>query len=387
MYALKHTIRKKLGGDADVSVWKKRLNLFLSKNWVVLIAVITAVITCFFVPPDKEYLKYPSYKTLLCLLSLMLVLRGVKDSKFFSMLSGKILDRISDRRAIVLTLVFLPSLVALFVTNDVATLTFVPFAIILLTLAESKDLIPRVILLQMMAVKLSGLLSPLGSAQNLFLIDYYDFDFLWFAQNLWPLAIAGYGLTFILCLSVGKGKIDTVTIGTHKLPKWHITAYFVMFVFILLAVFDVLPYYIVTPIIMALMLFLHPRSYKKANYSIIVMFLAFFIISGNFMRMPAVSNFLMSFLAGKEYPLSIAASQLLTNTPVALLFPRFSSDTVALMYGINVGKFGTSMLSNFIVYRLYRKYDEKHDFIWKLLGINFLFLALLGSVGALYLYL
>lgn len=375
------------GTSADASARKLKARAFLRKNWIVLIAVLAAVITCFFVPPDKEYLKYPSYKTLLCLLCLMLVLRGVKDSKFFSILSGKILDKISDRRAICMVLVFLPALFALFITNDVASLTFIPFAIILLIMADSKELIPKVILLQTMAVKLSGVLSPLGNAQNLFLIDYYHFDFFWFVKNLWPLAVAGYSLVFLLCFTIKRGKLEVLPIGEYKLPKLRVAVYFIMFVFILLSVFNILPYYIITPIIMVLMLIIHPRSYKKANYSIIVMFLAFFVISGNFLRIPAVSNFLTGFLDGREYWLAIAASQVLTNTPVALLFPRFSNNTAALMYGINVGKYGTSPLSNFMVFRLHRKYDDKHNFIYKLIGMNMLFLAVLGCVGALYLYL
>lgn len=133
----------------------------------------------------------------------------------------------------------------------------------MLSQAEANDLIPFVVIMQTMAVKLSGIVSPLGNAQNLFLIDYYDFDFFWFVKNLWPLALAGYGLTFIMCLFVKKGKLNPPPVGEYKLPKFELLIYFVMFVFIIISIFDVLPYYIVTPIILVVMLFVHPRSYKK----------------------------------------------------------------------------------------------------------------------------
>lgn len=383
----KRYLRADFGQEAAAVARKKRAKAFFVKNIVVIIAVICAVVTCVFVPPDKEYLKYPSYKTLLCLLCLMLVVRGLKDSKFFGIMSGKILDRISDRRAISMVLIFLPALFALFITNDIATLSFIPFAIVLLKMADSEELIPPVLLLQTMAVKLSGIISPLGNAQNLFLIDYYNFEFFWFIENLWPLAVAGYGLTFLLCFFIKKGKINVLPIGEHKVPHALTACYFTMFIFILLSIFDILPYYIITPIILVLMLIIHPRSYKKANYGVIVMFLAFFIISGNLLRMTSVGNVFTSVISGHECFAAIIASQLFTNSPVALIFPTFSTNTVSLMYGINIGKYGAAPLNNYMVYSLDRKYDIKHTFIWKLLGVNLLYLIVLTGVGAMYLYL
>lgn len=373
------------GTDAYLRLLKFK-NL-LKNNIIVIIAVLGAIITCFFVPPDKEYLNYVSYKTILCLLSLMLVVRGLKDCRFFGIMSGKILDKISDRRAIATVLIFLPAFFALFITNDIATITFIPFAIIMLSQAEANDLIPFVVIMQTMAVKLSGIVSPLGNAQNLFLIDYYDFDFFWFVKNLWPLALAGYGLTFIMCLFVKKGKLNPPPVGEYKLPKFELLIYFVMFVFIILSIFDVLPYYIVTPIILVVMLFVHPRSYKKANYGVIIMFTAFFVMSGNFLRMPSVNGFLTKIIAGNELWLSALASQLLTNNPVALVFPTFSKNTVSLMYGINIGKYGTAPLNNYMVMSLERKYDVKKHFVLKLLAVNFLYFLVLFGVAALVVYL
>ena len=234
---------RNLHDETDAYLRLLKFKKLLKNNIVVIIAVVGAAVTCFFVPPDAGYKDYISYKTVLCLLSLMLVVRGLKDSRFFGIMSGKILDRISDRRAISAVLVFLPAFFALFITNDIATITFIPFAIIMLSSADAYDLIPYVVILQTMAVKLSGIVSPLGNAQNLFLIDYYGFDFFWFIKNLWPLAITGYGLTFILCMLIKPGKLNPPPVGEYRLPKIRIAIYFIMFVFIIISVFDVLPYY------------------------------------------------------------------------------------------------------------------------------------------------
>lgn len=378
---------RNLHDETDAYLRLLKFKKLLKNNIVVIIAVVGAAVTCFFVPPDAGYKDYISYKTVLCLLSLMLVVRGLKDCRFFGIMSGKILDRISDRRAISAVLVFLPAFFALFITNDIATITFIPFAIIMLSSADAYDLIPYVVILQTMAVKLSGIVSPLGNAQNLFLIDYYGFDFFWFIKNLWPLAITGYGLTFILCMLIKPGKLNPPPVGEYRLPKIRIAIYFIMFVFIIISVFDVLPYYIVTPVIIGAMIFVHPRSFKKANYGVILMFIAFFIMSGNFMRMPKVNAFLTDVISGNELWLSVVASQLFTNNPVALVFPKFSSDTVGLMFGINVGKYGTAPLNNYMVMSLERKYDVKKYFVLKLLAMNFIYLLVLFGVSALCVYL
>lgn len=59
------------------------------------------------------------------------------------------------------------------------------------------------------------------------------------------------------------------------------------------------------------------------------MFTAFFVMSGNFLRMPSVNGFLTKIIAGNELWLSALASQLLTNNPVALVFPTFQKYRVA----------------------------------------------------------
>lgn len=46
---------------------KMGIAAFFKKNYVMLIAFLAAVITSFFVPPDREYLSYYDFKTLSCL--------------------------------------------------------------------------------------------------------------------------------------------------------------------------------------------------------------------------------------------------------------------------------------------------------------------------------
>ena len=54
------------------SVFSKII-MFIKKNPVLCIAFLAAVITCFFVPFDKEYLGYFDLKTLTCLFCVLAV--------------------------------------------------------------------------------------------------------------------------------------------------------------------------------------------------------------------------------------------------------------------------------------------------------------------------
>ena len=62
-----------------------------------------------------------------------------------------------------------PVFSSMFITNDVALLTFVPFAIYILKLSGRERLLIPVIALQTLAANLGSMLTPIGNPQNLYL--------------------------------------------------------------------------------------------------------------------------------------------------------------------------------------------------------------------------
>lgn len=56
---------------------------FIKREIVLSIAIVLTVITCFFVPVDKEYLNYFEMDTLLSLFSMLVVVTGLKKSNVF----------------------------------------------------------------------------------------------------------------------------------------------------------------------------------------------------------------------------------------------------------------------------------------------------------------
>ena len=62
---------------------------FFKTNFIFTVAVIAAIISCFFVPVDKEYLGYFEYKTLISLFCMLAVVAGLKNTNVFELISRK----------------------------------------------------------------------------------------------------------------------------------------------------------------------------------------------------------------------------------------------------------------------------------------------------------
>ena len=66
-------------------------------------------------------------------------------------------------------LVFLCFFTSMWITNDVALLTFVPFTVLVLRMTGLEQEMIPVIVLQTIAANLGSMLTPIGNPQNLFL--------------------------------------------------------------------------------------------------------------------------------------------------------------------------------------------------------------------------
>ena len=104
----------------------------------------------------------------------MAVVAGLKKCNVFKILAQRILGGSRSVTVLCLLLVLLPFFCAMFITNDVALLTFVPFAILVLRMAKRSDLIVPVVVLQTVAAILGSMSIPFGNAQNLYISSNYD---------------------------------------------------------------------------------------------------------------------------------------------------------------------------------------------------------------------
>lgn len=82
----------------------------------------------------------------------------------------------------------------------------------------------------------------------------------------------------------------------------------------------------------------------KVDYSLLLTFVGFFIFIGNIGRMPAFAAF-TKIIEGREVVTAVAASQVISNVPTALLLSGFTENVKALIVGTNLGGLGTLIAS------------------------------------------
>ena len=136
----------------------------------------------------------------------------------------------------------------------------------------------------------------------------------------------------------------------------------------LLGIFNLVPDLAVAAVILAALLFGNRKLLRTVDYALLGTFAAFFIFIGNLSTIPSFQNFLSGILAGHVVPVSVLASQVISNVPAALLLSGFTSDWSGLLIAISAasGTLIASMASLISYKQLAREFPEKKKryFLW-----------------------
>ena len=133
---------------------KEKLIAFFKKETILCISGVLAFVSAFIIPPDAGYIEYCDFKVLILLFCLMAVMGGFQQLGVFDRMANLLLARARKMRQLATTLVMLCFFSAMFVTNDVALITFVPFTIMLLERANLREKMIPIIVLQTIAANL-----------------------------------------------------------------------------------------------------------------------------------------------------------------------------------------------------------------------------------------
>lgn len=354
---------------------------FVKKEAVLCIAVLLAVISMFFVPPNVGYADYIDWDTLALLFSLMAVMKGFQRAGLFDYLANKLLKRANTSKKLMAVLVFAPFFLSMVVTNDVSLITFVPFALIVLKSAGLHRLILPTVVLQTLAANLGSMLTPIGNPQNLYLYNASGMSFGELVLTMLPyVALSGIGLLVAVLLfkssPVGEVEVQTELKGAFAL-SWPA----VFFVCALLGLFDVIPTIAVAAAVLLFLLVADRKTLAKIDYSLLGTFVALFIFIGNMGNIQAFRTFLSSVIEGNEVIVAVLASQVISNVPAALLLSGFSAEWPALVVGCNIGGLGTliASMASLISYKsIARECPERRGaYIVQFTIFNIIFLAAL----------
>ena len=361
----------------------KNLISFLKKEIVLTISGILAICSCFFVRPDVQYAGYIDWHTILILFCLMAVMAGLQDIGLFQYTGEELLKKIRSERGVVCVLVFLCFLSSMFITNDVALITFVPLALLILNMAKMEKSICYIITLMTIAANLGSMLTPIGNPQNLYLYSTSGLSLGSFLGLMLPYTILA-GLLLFICIFI-QFKSNNVPVELKSrdeaMNSKRIIYYGILFVICLLAVAKICPISILFGIILVAVIVDNRKLLLKIDYSLLLTFIFFFVFIGNMGRFPAFRDFLSSILEGRVTLVAVLSSQVISNVPAALLLSGFTNEWTSLIVGTNLGGLGTliaSMASLISYKQLAANYpNEKGKYLGLFTVLNIVFLIIL----------
>ena len=355
---------------------------FIRKNLVMVIALAAAVITCFFVPPDKAYLDYFDFKTLTCLFCVLAVVCALKNINFFYMLAQRIVRIFKNARMAVLALVYITFLGSMLIANDMALLTFLPLGLFVLSSTGKTRYMAFTFIMQNIAANLGGMLTPFGNPQNLYLYTKFNIPNGEFMSIMAPPFVLAVVLITLCCLIFVKAEPLQLPDQNMSVPAGRTAIYMALIALAIAIVFRGIPYWIGLIIIPVVLIFMDRQALKMVDYPLLFTFVFFFIFSGNMARIPAIRSIFSFLLEKNTFLFSVASCQVISNVPSAILLSQFTGNYRDLLLGVNIGGVGTliASLASLITFREYTKQNKGKTLYYVLLftAFNFAFLAILA---------
>lgn len=362
------------------------------KDPVLVVAIVLAIISCAAVPPDAAYAEYVDLRTIGMLFSLMTIMAGLSRLGVFRIACRHLLSAVRGPRRLALALTLLAFFSSMLITNDVALVTFVPFALLALRTLDSPRHACFTVVMMTIAANLGSMLTPIGNPQNLYLYSASHMRIGEFVLLMLPYAVAALVLLVGAIAFFGRipehakgtaargvgadspasssedgsadspatcGEADNAASATdaNETPQLASEAddpapsplralpWAALFVLALLSVAHILPYQAIVAATIAAALVADRRALLHVDYALLFTFIAFFVFVGNVGRIEVVSAALAQLIDGHELAVSVIASQVLSNVPAAILLSGFTSNFAALIVGTNLGGLGTLIAS------------------------------------------
>lgn len=379
---------------------------FIKKETILTVALLLAAVSMFLIPPSAAYMDYIDWNTIFLLFDLMAVVAGFQKLGVFSLIGSALLKKIHTSRQLAFILVFLPFFFSMLITNDVALITFVPFAMIVLRLSGIEQLLLPIVVLQTLAANLGSMLMPMGNPQNLYLYTLSGMALSDFIKLMFPLFSLSAVILFLAVFFIKNTPVEMTSEKTqsfsHIPPEptdepqtaqkqrfgFPLLSYSILLILCILCVLKYFPPLWLTGIICLYLLIWDRGLFQKIDYSLLATFIGFFIFIGNISRIETFRMALQGVVASHEIPAAVLSSQIISNVPAALLLSGFTDRYAALLIGVNLGGLGTliaSMASLISYKQIAREYPDKRS---RYLGLfTFANLIMLGILYGAVLFL
>ena len=362
----------------------KSIFSFIKKEIVFCVAALCAAVSAFFVHPSKAYVSYIDWNTLFILFALMGVVGAFRSCGIFNRMGASLCKRFHTERGLCSVMVALCFFSSMLLTNDVALLTFVPFAITLLSHVTDGKTILYTVVLQTLAANCGSMLTPLGNPQNLFLFQQMSAGLTDFVKVTFPYTALSAAFLFFALLKIPSRTIlvkahsstsktsqesedntDNKTDEKKNVSRKSLLAkeiiFALLFIYCILCVLRLLPKWSAAILVFIMLLVFDRKSLLNIDYMLLLTFCAFFIFTGNIASLEGIKEALTSRVQGHEFLTSVLVSQVISNVPATLLLFPFTQNTSALLAGVNAGGMGTlvASLASLISYKIYSASRQK----------------------------
>lgn len=352
---------------------KDKIMNFIKKEIVLSVAIVLTIVTCFFVPIDKEYLTYFDYNTLICLFCMLAVVAGLKSTNIFEFISRKMIGLFHTRRGVIYSLVFGTFFFDMIVANDMSLITFLPLTYIVLHSTKNDKYLAFTFIMQTIAANMGGMITPYGNPQNLYLYSYYNIPTNEFFSILLLQSITVAILLWICSSFISNEKLTLRKKSKIIIAKNKLYLYVILFILVILSIFRIVPYILALAIVMISILIADRKRFKDVDYALLATFCVFFIFSGNISRIPAIKEFIASIVTKNTLLAGIISCQFISNVPTAIFLSKFTNNYTDLLISVNIGSLGIliSSLASLITLKEFLKHQPKN--FWKYLGMFTLF--------------
>ena len=391
----------------NISLWSvvHAVRAFAARETVLVVAVAAALASCALVPPDAGYAAYVDWHTLALLFCLMTVVAGFRSLGVLDAAGAWLVARARTQRAVAGVLVGLAFFASMAVTNDVALITFVPLALVVLRRAGMEGRMCLVATLMTIAANLGSMFTPVGNPQNLYLFTASGMGVGEFLQLMGPYTLASAVMLALACAlcfrggevrgahaarfapSGGFASGDTADNSAMQVPpaRWtapegsapdfmparsangatsasssigsaspgcfparsrkRLAVYGVLFACCLAAVLSVLDIRVLLALVLVGVSLSDASLLRRVDWGLLATFAALFVFVGNMGRVPALHEALSAAVGGNALLAAVGGSQVISNVPAAVLLSGFTDQWQALIVGTNLGGLGTLIAS------------------------------------------
>ena len=342
-----------LKGNGDISLRSvlRAIRAFAARETVLVVAVAAALASCALVPPDAGYAAYVDWHTLALLFCLMAVVAGFRSLGVLDAAGAWLVARARTQRAVAGVLVGLAFFASMAVTNDVALITFVPLALVVLRRADMEGRVCLVATLMTIAANLGSMFTPVGNPQNLYLFTASGMGVGEFLQLMGPYTAASavmLALACALCFRggevAGNGGVDAFA-GFPARSRKRLAVYGVLFACCLAAVLGVLDVRVLLALVLVSVSLSDASLLRRVDWGLLATFAALFVFVGNMGRVPVLHDALSAAVGGNALLAAVGGSQVISNVPAAVLLSGFTDQWQALIVGTNLGGLGTLIAS------------------------------------------